>query len=525
MTMLEAFRHFVELSQEIKDYSDRLFKHYIFTWNIKNKQFCHCTHCNREFDSTYVQIRSEGAFTKSLKLKHNSFAVCPHCNTSCIVKNSAFGRSQMIDYVYYTYYEKSVIDPQNVIVARGIYAVRDYTGDFRKVKTRFAEDTMYVFSMFGSSMYSRYVYYYERDRKFSNRSFVECKKVHSIIPEFRARTKTHTVSFCMDSIRNAVEGTPFQYSTWEKYKDTYKVYDFVEFFDLFSKYPCIEHIAKAGFEKMVIAKLLDGYTYGAVNWRAKTIFKALRVNRAELKELKYWGNVDLFFLKLYQTSKKDGSKLTLGEINDVKRLFDSTQLKDVQLIMRYSSLRKAYNYILMQYKNNDGNHSFYSHNEVIINWRDYINDCISLEMNLQDKSVLYPKSLYTAHQNTIKQVKVKADEILDKKFKARAMALQKYCFEYGDLFMRPAENTTELISEGKALKHCVGTYANSYASGSTAILFIRKKSEPEKPYFTVEIMPDGYISQVRGKSNCDPREDVKEFIEVFKKQKLKSKSA
>ena len=54
-------------------------------------------------------------------------------------------------------------------------------------------------------------------------------------------------------------------------------------------------------------------------------------------------------------------------------------------------------------------------------------------------------------------------------------------------------------------------------SGETCILFIRKKEEPEESYYTVEVR-EGEVVQVRGKYNADPKEDVKKFMNTFKKR-------
>lgn len=49
------------------------------------------------------------------------------------------------------------------------------------------------------------------------------------------------------------------------------------------------------------------------------------------------------------------------------------------------------------------------------------------------------------------------------------------------------------------------------------ILFIRRTSEPDKPYFTLELSPDGKIVQCRGNHNCAYPEGVKAFLERWQK--------
>ena len=43
----------------------------------------------------------------------------------------------------------------------------------------------------------------------------------------------------------------------------------------------------------------------------------------------------------------------------------------------------------------------------------------------------------------------------------------------------------EIEDEGRILSHCVGGYAERHAMGKLSIMFLRKVSEPDKPYYTV----------------------------------------
>lgn len=81
---------------------------------------------------------------------------------------------------------------------------------------------------------------------------------------------------------------------------------------------------------------------------------------------------------------------------------------------------------------------------------------------------------------------------------------------------RVAGSAEELIAEGDALHHCVGTYADRHAKGQCTIVMIRKQSKPDKPYYTMELSPRGVIVQVRGDHNCGMTKDVEVFVEAYK---------
>ena len=128
-----------------------------------------------------------------------------------------------------------------------------------------------------------------------------------------------------------------------------------------------------------------------------------------------------------------------------------------------------------------------------------------------------------AHDNAIEQVKIRANERLDKKIRARAKKLDNFNFRYGDLVAAPAASSGELIAEGKALHHCVGMYTERYAAGSTNIIFIRQAEAVDKPFFTMEVNKDNEIVQVRGNNNKAATSQVTEFVSVFKNKVLKPK--
>lgn len=494
----EYIKHFSTIiTDKIEKYAiEEPFKdsRYIFTHRQGKRQYGYCTHCKTEFET--------------IGLKHNDLIECPQCKSDCTVKASGRGRKYLIDEVYFTYYEKSKID-SNVIIAKGIYASRNYSGDYHNIKTRYDIEAIYIFKMGESAMLKPL--YYKRN------SYEKWPKVSSMFGYWGTKSYIKKICYSRESIRNAVKGTPFQYSMWDQYRDD----DMVNFFNLYSKYPCIEYLTKEGFKQVVEAKLYGWNTFSSINWNGKTIFKVLKINKNQLKEIKK-SNIefDTLKLKLYQLSAKDKSHLTIKELDEISKSY-GYELGNLRIVLKYTSLKRADRYIDNQLKKYTK--EFHSKSYTLTTWRDYILDCIKLEMDLTCDNVLFPKNLYIAHQNTIKQIKIKGNALLDKKINTRAASLQKYCFELAGLFIRPANDSKDLIDESKALHHCVASnYTTPYAEGKTNIFFIRKASEPDKPYYTLELKK-GEIIQCRGKNNCAMTEEVSAFVEAFKAAKLQAK--
>ena len=79
------------------------------------------------------------------------------------------------------------------------------------------------------------------------------------------------------------------------------------------------------------------------------------------------------------------------------------------------------------------------------------------------------------------------------------------------------KNAEEIRREGRTLNHCVGNYVERVAKGETLILFVRKESDPETPYFTLEYR-NNHVVQCRGKFNCAMPKEVESFVKLFERK-------
>ena len=58
----------------------------------------------------------------------------------------------------------------------------------------------------------------------------------------------------------------------------------------------------------------------------------------------------------------------------------------------------------------------------------------------------------------------------------------------------------DIIKEGEQLHHCVGSserYWDRIERRESYVLFLRHTSDPDKPYYTLEVEPDGTVRQKR----------------------------
>lgn len=466
---------------------------YLFVKTAAGVQFAYCTYCKKQHRTP-----------ERLKHKQLATAKCPHCKSDCKVRGAGIGRKYMVDKAVLVWYEKSKVN-SNAITARVITVIRDYSGDFKNVETEFSCNHEYLFEP-GRSFY--FDSWSSGPNKTVSSAFERYYNGFSSWEWFRSDT----------NIRHAVQGTPFQYSTWEqyvKYPNERYVSDMVKFFDLAARYPCIEYLTKSGMEKMVWAKLLSEATLGAINWNGKTLPQVLRLTKQELKEAKDSGLVyEPKHLRYFQKAKKNGLSISIAEAHVLADLDSPIYQNYYKIALTYGSSKTIIKYFLKQMRK-----GYRKATDVLMDWRDYRKECEELGINLKEEHNLFPNDLREAHEKLSRRIQMKRDAALNNKINERLPDLKKLTFQKNGYLIRPANSSYELFEEGKKLRHCVGGYSEEYADGLTDIFFVRKLDDPEVPFYTLQVTGSRVV-QCRGFKNCAMIPGVKALIDLFSKQVL-----
>lgn len=476
-----------------------LLSRYIFVTSGKNRTG-YCTHCRN-------------TFPVEDPIKQDGQGKCPACFSKCKYKKAWLGRKTLIDTACILHCQKSVLDP-SVVTVEWLYVSRDYREDFKNVSTEYTAVARYIYDFENKicqKIESGWNGRWWTEGGFStpgflqNRSFMERKIMYGTFEE-------------------GIAGTPFQYSGWQRYG--YE--EILKYLPLVAKYPSAEILTKAGLEQFVKAKIYGYKTFSAINWSksklhhifkmSKQDFQTLRENNLEISM--YFVSDFLFKAWVVQQWRKERSQMKIDELQKNMEDFSvEDDMKIFKFIRRFASLHRLFNYANKQFKK-DGKH-FGRRHQVLITWRDYLDDCRKLEIHIDD-AIIFPKSLRKAHEETIKRVKHYEDELMRKKAKERYEKIKHYEFELGQLKIVVPYTPKEIIDEGNKLSHCVGGYAQRHADGQTTILFIRNIKEPDESFYTVEVKNEKVL-QVRGIKNKPATEDVQAFIDEFKKQKLTKK--
>ena len=442
-----------------------------------------CTRCGKETKSTEVEY-----------LYHKTEYTCPCCGERAIAIEKRYGRKNITEFGRILWFQKH---GKVTFAQLDEYSI-DYTGD--RPKVRFWPSAQYRLCK-EMQEYHKHIPegywhgdYWEQRKNIRLPEAVAGLWNYYKVPKYQ-KTVTHT------SVIGGT-GTDLRYANKDMtrlgYKDPLDPYGLIRYMHYFLKYQSIELLEKAGFHKVVAARLRGGCR--EINWRATDLRKILKLNGRELREFRNAGG-EVWMLERYKHIQKTGHHL---DFDKVKHLTGYNVEEHIKSIVRFVPIEKALDYIDAQ------------ENAHLYDYRDYLEECSKLGYDMKKKRILFPENLQEAHKKTSAAVEVAKDHIRQKEFELGMQKIyDKPEFTDGNLLIRPAKSIGELCGESKALSHCVRTYADRVCDGKCAILFIRKTSDPELPYYTLELSPEGKIVQCRGDHNCSMTDEVKAFVTLW----------
>ena len=456
-------------------YKDVVEKTYIIY--DKKKDLAVCTRCGHKFRASRFDM------------KHNGEGECPKCKSRAVYKASGIGRKNLTEYFRVL-----------ILTHRGntVYGtLTEITAEFKEIGKPQLSKWLSAVYVFGKE---EQVYWkHSPEWCFESERWDQIKKISLPRPAATAsfyaepkfaRTETYT-----ENLKEVFEKSCLKYAWLPDLFDRYEFtpYDYVSYINLHLKYQSIELLAKAGFELLAMQKTFGEQGSGCINWRGHSLEKILRIPRRHIKRLRYM-DINFRTLAVFQNLSEKERALPWRTIQKVVDIFTYYRAEDIK---KYTSIIKWATWADEQrvYQGD---------------WLDYIEDCEKLGHDTRKNSVLFPDDFQNVHIRLSEQVK--AVENKEKAEKMKAVA-RRYSLDVEDEYFtaRIACSQEELNLESSKLCHCVKNYGGRVASGNTLIYFLRKKEEPDKPFYTLEINPDGRFIQCRGKSNCSMTKEVEDF--------------
>ena len=300
--------------------------------------------------------------------------------------------------------------------------------------------------------------------------------------------------------------TPFRYADFWGMADEFPQMDKIAYLALFARNPNIEKLMKAGFCGLVAEKIYSRPGCDAINWRAKDLRGFFRgENMPTIRAYRENGLVSRE-IKAYREMR---ALLGLGiEREDFRRARKLHSHKEfiASMAKELGTVARAQKYVRQQLNiakklTDKACHAAYIRTPEEIDiwntWRDFVRMAALCHIQLHGKE-LTPPDINKAHdemaelyrvqkeaEEARKKAKEEAGLIAD--FAQRLQVLQPYTYKKDGLLIRPCETPHEMTEEGVKLRHCVGTYLHRHALGSSNIFLIRKETEPDTPYYTLEL--------------------------------------
>lgn len=440
----------------------------------KKKNEAVCTRCGHRFRADRFDM------------KHDAKGVCPKCKAESIYKSEGIGRGKLREYfriLLFTHKGNTVYGTLHEVIA-------DFT---ESGSPRLSKDmtAVYIFSK-DKQEYYRPDYYHKTWEQVKNIKLPRPPQgAYGTEARFE-RTVLYEKNLESVFIKSCLKYLWIPDMFWNK---SFTAYDYIRYIALGLKYVSIELLAKSGFTMLTTEKIIGVPGSGTVNWRGRSLPKIMRLPMGEIRKLPR-DTLTFSELKVYKSLTAENRRLPWSVISDIARksYYEIERLKETGTVDIITWARMS-----------EGRINVYD-------WCDYIKDCKSLGLDIRKKSVLFPEDFQKVHEELSNKVRIIEDE---KKNEGIRKTAENFRMDVrSDLFMLkiPAKQR-DLNNESSVLSHCVRTYGDRVSRGDTVIYFIRRKEAPEKPFYTLEIKPDGRFVQCRGRNNCSMTEEVKEFTE------------
>lgn len=291
---------------------------------------------------------------------------------------------------------------------------------------------------------------------------------------------------------------------------------------LWQTYPVLEQIVKAGLFQLV-DDILEYRATDAIKRKGRKPTDFLSVTKKEFRRLRDM-NGGAKELKWLQFEKSSGRIIKDEEIYWMAK--EELEPKDLQFVLDRMSICQVRHYLVKQSEKSGDDIS-----HILQVWKDYLSMAGKLRLDVYDSIIYRASDLQRRHSEAVIQMEEKKKEIrrreLEEKyvgFQEQLIALkEKYEFSAGEYQIVAPKSIDDILYEGDTLHHCVNktdNYFDRIASKESYILFLRKKENPEVPFYTLEVEPNGTIRQKRAEFDRQNKDidEVTSFLRLWQKE-------
>lgn len=279
--------------------------------------------------------------------------------------------------------------------------------------------------------------------------------------------------------------------------------------------PGIEYLLKGRYDRLAVSRI-DGMTYYKFNKNATDIAGYLRLNKQRSLRLRQidGGELELTWLRYEQIT---GRKVSADDLKFFQEKHIATD-RVWEMMEHISSPTQLRNYLEKQARMHGESIAW-----VIQTYGDYMRMAKEQKLNVDNAIFYKPKDLKTAHDACVRaahaqEYEKRAAEVAKKFPKVEDVLNEiygKYEYESGDYAIVVPRKIADIIEEGRCLGHCIDTtdrYFERIEQHVTYLVFLRKRSSKDSPWYTLEIEPGGTVRQQRTTGNRQNKEDTKAYM-------------
>lgn len=470
---------------------------------------CYCTACN---------TRYEDGVNKPSAYKHKEYGKCANCGATVQRRAMGRGRAGLRESMNFAVFQGA----GELVRISCIRATLTFPNDALEPEYEWYEVTRYQLEPYYAIQYRTVWDTFNREYVWVEKQSKPSEPNFNLGPYYADHS--YTLVNC-----GAIENSFLKYIDGEWTDREHLPSYYIEWLCRYAEHPQIEYFVKGGLYKLAENIVRHRTKNVRFNWKSNDLKKILKITKPELEYLQESdGNM---YCEYIGFRRHIFSSTNPAETIRYHRSFYNCE-ELIKLVSSLTGLRykKIMDYALKK-QNKQGVYF------LMTCWKDYLNDCNSLEYDLHNETIAMPKDIWQEHDKVMKLVKVREDELLSKKMKRlveERKEMEVTDMELG-LIIRQPYTAKEIIAEGKALDHCVGGYAERHANGATTIMFLRRLSDPMKPYYTMEVGTDLKIKQCYGyknNRNSPKTQDIElfeeryqEYLDLLAKKREKKKKA
>ena len=339
----------------------------------------------------------------------------------------------------------------------------------------------------------------------------------------------------MSETYEELKNTIFRYSGLEEYADKEGKVNPIDYLERYQQIPKLEILSKIGLTE-IVRRITRGECGVIEDQNAKRLDDFLGIQRERTDQLiRTGGNGKL--LDAMKTEKRLDQHWTEKQVEQMAETGLRTDSAGIAL--RYMTVQKMLNRIA-KYAGCEYGTKCSTVIERIrrtaITYTDYLRMREERGYDLHNSVYQQPRELQAAHDQMVAEINQEKVEKRLKEVKEKYPGIREqyrklrkdFFYEDDTYLIRPARSAEEIVTEGRILHHCVGgnNYLTKHNEGTSYILMLRFRENPETPYITVEIGAESKkILQWYGEHDKKPDEQhmskwLQEYLQKLKNGEL-----